>query len=183
MEYVDCVVDPDYEISVAYPYVIRKKSNGHIVSESDRGNGYIRCQLNGKDYSKHRIVAMQFVENDDPDHKTEVDHIDGDRSNNWVSNLRWTTRSENLYNRSRSSRGNREFTFLDELPEEAESFDSYNGHDFDGLFIDYNEQKLYLFNGVRYRELVPCRSGGSLCYWVYDIEGKQRRLSHKILFG
>lgn len=41
----------------------------------------------------HRLVALHFIPN--PANKPCVDHIDGDKSNNHVSNLRWATISEN----------------------------------------------------------------------------------------
>ena len=43
----------------------------------------------------HRMVATAFVHNDDPDTKTCVDHLDGNKHNNHYSNLEWVTRSEN----------------------------------------------------------------------------------------
>jgi hypothetical protein len=42
----------------------------------------------------HRIVAKAFIPN--PDNKTDVNHIDGDRKNNASSNLEWATRLENM---------------------------------------------------------------------------------------
>lgn len=42
----------------------------------------------------HRLVAENFIEN--PLAKKEVNHIDGNRTNNNVSNLEWVTGSENL---------------------------------------------------------------------------------------
>lgn len=42
----------------------------------------------------HRLVASSFVEN--PHGKLEVNHIDGNRSNNAQSNLEWCSRDENL---------------------------------------------------------------------------------------
>lgn len=59
---------------------------------------YYRVNLfvNNKGYkfAVHRLVAMAFLPN--PDNKPEVNHIDGDRSNNQASNLEWVTKSENM---------------------------------------------------------------------------------------
>jgi len=43
----------------------------------------------------HRFVALAFVDNDDPIHKTEVNHINQDGYDNRASNLEWTTPSQN----------------------------------------------------------------------------------------
>lgn len=48
-----------------------------------------------KCFKIHRLVACAFLDNDDPLHKTTVNHKDGDRSNNCVNNLEWASYSEN----------------------------------------------------------------------------------------
>jgi hypothetical protein len=62
--------------------------------------GYEQIDLirDGKRVKKyiHRLVAEAFLPN--PKNKPEVDHIDTNRRNNIVDNLRWTTREENYNN-------------------------------------------------------------------------------------
>ena len=56
----------------------------------------VLIQINGKLKFKriHRIVANYFISN--PENKPEVNHIDGDKLNNHISNLEWCTSSENM---------------------------------------------------------------------------------------
>ena len=57
-------------------------------------NGYVRLNLGrGNRKYVHRLVAEAFICN--PEGKPQVDHIDGNRANNAVENLRWVTRKEN----------------------------------------------------------------------------------------
>lgn len=82
-------------------------SNYGNVKNVQRGNlrklllnkdGYVEILLskNGsvKSVRVHRLVAEAFIPN--PDKKPEVNHKDYNKSNNYIENLEWTTRKENV---------------------------------------------------------------------------------------
>lgn len=74
----------------------------HWTKGCKDGRGYYHVGINRKTYSIHRIVAETFIENSENLH--DIDHIDRDKSNNSVENLRWVTRQQNLYNRNKTNK-------------------------------------------------------------------------------
>jgi hypothetical protein len=73
---------------------------GRVLKGNIGNHGYrtvcLRADGNKSTRTIHRLVAEAFISK--PDGKCEVDHIDRDRQNNHVNNLRWTTHSENNIN-------------------------------------------------------------------------------------
>ena len=59
-----------------------------------KSTGYIAVNIKGKRLYVHRLVAEAFIPNIYD--KKEVNHIDGNKSNNNVENLEWVTHSENM---------------------------------------------------------------------------------------
>jgi hypothetical protein len=64
----------------------------------------VRLHLNKKQKSflLHRLLALHFIPNDDPENKIHIDHIDRNKHNNNLNNLRWVTCSENCRNKKRN---------------------------------------------------------------------------------
>lgn len=95
-----------------------KKLQGSI---GENGYKYYRLSKNGskKMFYAHRLVAEAFIEN--PNNLPVVNHIDGNKINNHVSNLEWVSYSENVshwHKNSNIQRKNIEY-YKENLPNEV----------------------------------------------------------------
>ena len=143
-KWLECVVDKDYEISNKYPYHIRRKGTKRNISITfDKKIEYLRCRLNGQKYLHHRIVALQFIPNNNPD-KNEVDHINRIKTDNHISNLRWVNRFENIQNRGYyTSWHGKAFIFTNEIDEEAVKIEKYGNRKLENYYYDFNLDQFY----------------------------------------
>ena len=77
---------------------IKSKKNNKILSLKDSNNWYLTesFYIEGKRITlrPHRLVAMAFIPN--PDNLPEVDHLDFNKQNCRIDNLRWVSRKENI---------------------------------------------------------------------------------------
>ena len=76
---------------------------GKPAFSTKTGNGYLKGTFNGVELLAHR-VAWLIISGDWPE--SDIDHVDGNRTNNAARNLRSVTRTENL--RNRGWKGNRQ---------------------------------------------------------------------------
>ena len=170
-------INADYEISTELPYVVRKKANGRIISEYLEKDGYLRLNLSEKvngrtvqrKYYKHKLVASQFIEN--PNDLDCVDHINRNKQDNRIENLRWCSASEN--SRNKSSNKGVEYEFFDEIDENSVVVNDYGRHQFEDYYYIHEEDSFYFFNGVKYRRLhLNEMRNGSLYVNMFNTENK-----------
>lgn len=74
---------------------------GKVMNPTTASHGYLYVSLYDDSQKRkyigvHRIVALAWIPN--PNNFPHIDHIDGCRTNNAISNLRWVTRSMNMNN-------------------------------------------------------------------------------------
>ena len=83
--------------------IFRKLNNGcwkEVANTPNHSKGYNLVSCGGKLYRRHRIIAYCYLGLDLNDVKQQIDHIDHNRVNNDVMNLRVVTNQENSFNRT-----------------------------------------------------------------------------------
>lgn len=95
--------DRMYTLKSGKEFVVK----GKIVTARDNGKGYKNCHFwENKKYKHeyvHRLVGFAFLSN--PNNLPEINHIDGNRSNNHFSNLEWCDRKHNVNDYVKKGRG------------------------------------------------------------------------------
>lgn len=83
-----------------------RRIDGRVLAKTitTNGKGYltVECCVESKRkrYLIHRLVAYAFIDNHD--NKPEINHKDGNPKNNYVDNLEWCTRKENMEHASKA---------------------------------------------------------------------------------
>lgn len=90
-------VDIDKEYSVSNFGRVKHKFTDHyrLISGSIHSDGYVFVTLHGEQIALHRLIAKTF-HRDSYNNNLVVNHIDGNKQNNFASNLEWVTQQENV---------------------------------------------------------------------------------------
>ena len=171
-------LDSDYEINIEYPYKIRRRGKTEPINEW-LASGYYSVKLNGIRFFKHKIIVTQFIKNDDQS-KNIIDHINRDKTDNRVENLRYVSSSESNKNRSKIHFD--KFEFLHELPESAVEISEYNGHIFEDYYFDPDSDiivKIHRYKNVdRIKVVKPTIYSNRYRVRLVDVDGKPHTFDH-----
>ena len=95
------VVSVNGDIFKRYPKSYRyggRKDYYQVVNVKPNASGYLQVNVPIRNTTTlvHRLVAEAFIDN--PQGYTEIDHLNRNKLDNSVANLRWVTHSENMRN-------------------------------------------------------------------------------------
>lgn len=100
----NCKYELTYKYYVTDDGRVWSEESQKFLSMQKDKNGYLKVRLRSNDlppegrhrYSVHRLVLENFNPVEGMD-KLQVNHIDGNKENNCLSNLEWTTCEENIH--------------------------------------------------------------------------------------
>ena len=174
--------EADYEIEIEPPHRIRRISSGWIAKPTlNKQSGYIQVYLNGKKYLYHRILAKQFIPN--PDDLPEIDHINQDKTDNALENLRWVNRSKNLKNRAKYVKQKSEF--LDHAPNDIIEIRTFNDVEYEEnkyFFCFENDRVVLSVNDHKWQWLAQTPHQGYVRVIMRDVNDRYHQIyMHKLI--
>jgi hypothetical protein len=172
----------DYEIYSAHPHPIRKIGTDSILNEYCYDNGYLLVYVGGQTRAKHRLVAFQFIPNDEPDTKIYVDHINRIKTDCRIENLRWVTPSENMVNRDSWAFSKQKSIYLTAIPENHFQIEEYRDYEFDKYYFDEDEEQIFtITKGNRLKVVRPHKSKNIYQISLTDLNNKPRKFNYNKL--
>ena len=153
-----------------YPVCNRYPEKGFTgfreVKPGLNGWGYLQVGLSGSPNTipVHRLVAEAFIPN--PENKPAVDHINGNKLDNRVENLRWVTQRENVNNPNTKWKGHRSWTNI-------QGFNPKSNHR-TPVFMNLREASAWITpegKKINPGSLVYCLNK-KITYWNYFWTGK-----------
>lgn len=178
-------------------YVNHSEGNKRIIKERilkqvKHGSGYPMLTLSQKGITKHllvhRLIALAFIPN--PENKSCVNHLDGNKDNNLRSNLDWCTYSENEKHSYRVLGKKPNKTGLGKIPGNAKYVAQYNMYGkLLNVFRSSTDAARWV-NTSQGRICVNCRKESKFCHGYlfrfiseifYDYYNKEKTKTPKLL--
>ena len=160
VEFVPLAAHPKFEISTAFPFVIREISTGRILKQTITGQGYSNINIDSTTIPLHRIIAEQFIT---PNIQgMDVNHINHKRLDNRIENLEVITHSENLKNRKVYVKQASEYIPQDDIDKDnLIRIERYKNCEFNKYYFDKINEKVYIYQEKygRYKIVKPSRNG------------------------
>ena len=174
---LDFVENGDYySICMDYPYNVRNDNTGRILKPHLAKRGYYQIRLyknsHCKNYYHHVLIWISHFGSYDKT-KFDIDHIDHNRTNNHIENLRLVNRSLNLINISKMN--SKHFDFYDDLPDKIVINKEC------GIYYCKQYDKFFRFVVNEYRELHERKrsdSNGTLIQWSTDYKNYSFTTTH-----
>jgi len=88
-----------YNYSINILGDVRNDKTNKILKKWIDTNGYYRINIFKKKFNIHRLIGIYFIPN--PNNKLFIDHINNNKIDNSINNLRWVSSSENNSNSSK----------------------------------------------------------------------------------
>ena len=165
---IEWYVVPGYEsleIDNTMTKHVRIASNKKILTPKEDEHGYLYFIINGGKLPLHQMVALRWLIRPRVNYKLCIDHIDRNKHNNRVDNLRYASVVSNCMNQS-----NRKWEPLIPAVERIK-FREYEGHKFNNdTFINCRDGCLYYTNT---KEMYKCPTQRSGVYRYADEENKR----------
>lgn len=148
---------------------------GNVLRGCVKRNGYVEvCLLDGDGLPKsrllHRIIAEAFC--DKGSGEGEVNHINGDKTDNRADNLEWTTRNENLLHAYETGLRKNDVSARSVVATSMESGECLEFHSI------YSAAR---FLGISQGNICMCCKGerphAGGYYWHYSESGNQNKLN------
>ena len=176
--FVPLIYDQRYEISTTEPWNFRRIGKQNCLKQEISNSGYKRVPIGHSNrQSVHRLVALQFIPNENSEINTVINHIDSNKLNNSLDNLEWTTPSRNSKLAKRRDRQPDEY--LDELPEDVIEITEYTDRELDGYYFDVeNKRILKVQNSGRIKVINPTTNAKMLQINLIDVNKKRFQRSY-----